>query len=241
MLKVGDTVKVISKTTCGSYNGDSEELIAIGSICTVEEVLVISNYARSSYRVKPIDAPCSFLYYEDELEKGKLEWISENKEKDEAITYTIKEMEKRRELTKKRELAIGENAAEIMLIYHDLELEEEVSPIYSPDIDSVELLHNISELAVQFEDEYPDTNDYFDDITDFATRELKELYGVHKPITFVKFYNTKRKARLEIPMQYKSFSGLLNTDQRLAAYDKLREIVSDDFADECVIESAVME
>lgn len=241
MLKVGDTVKVISKTTCGSYNGDSEELIAIGSICTVEEVLVISNYARSSYKVKPIDTPYSFLYYEDELEKGKLEWIPENKEKNKTITYTIKEIEKRRELIKKREFAIGENAAEIMLIYHDLELDEEVSPINSPNIDSIELLHNISKLAVQFEDEYPDANDYFDDISDFATKELKELYGFYKPITFVKFYNVRRNTRLEIPMQYKSFSGLLNTDQRLAAYDKLREIVSDDFADERVIESAVME
>lgn len=239
MLKVGDTVKVISKTTCESYNGDSEELIAIGSICTVKEVL--SGYTRNCYKIKPNDSPFSFLYYEDELEKGKLEWIPENKEKDETITYTIKEMKKRIELTKKRELAIGENAAEIMLIYHDLVSEEEVYQIGDPNIDSVELVYNISELAVQFEDEYPDTNDYFDDISDFATKELKELYGVHKPITFVKFYNTKRKARLEIPMQYKSFSGLLNTDQRLAAYDKLREIVSDDFADECVIESAVME
>lgn len=239
MLKVGDKVKVISKTTCGSCNGEPEELIAIGTICTVEEVL--SGYTRNCYRIKQNDFTCPFLYYEDELEKGRLEWIPENKENDETIAYTIKEMKKRRELIKKRELAIEENAAEIMLIYHDLELDEEVSPINSPDIDSVELLNNISELAVQFEDEYPDTNDYFDDITDFATRELKELYGVYKPITFVKFYNVRRNTRLEVPMQYKSFSGLLNTDQRLAAYDKLREIVSDDFADECVIESAVME
>lgn len=113
--------------------------------------------------------------------------------------------------------------------------------LIAPNIDSIELLHNISKLAVQFEDEYPDTNDYFDGIADFAIKKLKELYGVHKPTTLVKFYNAKRNVRMEIPMQYKSFSGLLNTDQRLAAYDKLREIVSDDFADECVIESAVME
>lgn len=239
MLKVGDKVKVISKTTCGSYNEKSEELIAIGTICTVKEVL--SGYTRNCYKIKPNDSPYSFLYYEDELEKGKLEWIPENKEKDKIITYTIKEMEKRRELIKKREFAIGENAAEIMLIYNDLELDEEVSPINSPNIDSIELLHNISKLAVQFEDEYTDTDDYLNDISDFAIKELKELYGVYKSITFVKFYNAKRNTRLEIPMQYKSFSGLLNTDQRLAAYDKLRKIVSDDFADECVVESAVME
>lgn len=229
MLKVGDKVKVISKTTCGSYNGKAEELIAIGSICTVKEVL--NNYTKNSYKIKPNDAVYSFLYYEDELEKGNLEWIPENKEEDE----TIKEMKNR------RELAIGESAAEIMLIYHDLELDEEVYPIDSPNINSIELLHNISKLAVQFEDGYPDTNDYFDDIADFAIKKLKELYGVNRPTTFVKFYNAKRNVRMEIPMQYKSFSGLLNTDQRLEAYDKLREIVSDDFADECVIESAVME
>lgn len=126
MLKVGDKVKVISKTTCGSYNGDSEELIAIGSICTVEEVLTISNYARKSYRVKPDDAVYSFLYYEDELEKGNLEWIPENKEEDKMVDFDADEKQNR------RELAIGENAAEIMLIYHDLELDEEVYEIDSP-------------------------------------------------------------------------------------------------------------
>ena len=75
MLKVGDTVKVISKTR---YNGIEEkaEYIPIGEICKVIAVdhdgdgtaveLAYHGYEDSGY-----------WYHESEVEKGHMEWVPE--------------------------------------------------------------------------------------------------------------------------------------------------------------------
>lgn len=72
MLKVGDTVKVISKTMC---NGEEEEFIPIGTICEVTEICEDDN---SPYYGITKDG-YTFYYLESELEKGNLVWIPEKK------------------------------------------------------------------------------------------------------------------------------------------------------------------
>lgn len=75
MLKVGDTVKVISKTM---MEGEEREFIPIGTICKVEEVIMDCGFY--SYGIRPegcIYGP--FYYLESELEKGNLVWIPEKK------------------------------------------------------------------------------------------------------------------------------------------------------------------
>ena len=79
----------------------------------------------------------------------------------------------------KRELLIAQNAAEIMLVYNELSNKGKVLPIYDEEMDSAELLSTISEIAVEFEDKYSDTEDYFNDIEQFATRKLIERYSVN--------------------------------------------------------------
>lgn len=73
MLKVGDTVKVISTTLCGD---EMKQLIPIDTICTVVEV---HKSKKPYYGITPInknDDYC-FYYLESELEKGNLVWIPE--------------------------------------------------------------------------------------------------------------------------------------------------------------------
>ena len=78
MLKVGDTVKVISKTK--TYLG-MQEFIPIGTICTVIKTCV--EWDKSLYYgVRPqndITNRICFYYLESELEKGNLVWIPEKK------------------------------------------------------------------------------------------------------------------------------------------------------------------
>ena len=70
MLKVGDTVKVISKTMC---NGEEREFIPIGTICKVTEICEDDS---PYYGITPEDG-YPFYYLESELEKGNLVWIPE--------------------------------------------------------------------------------------------------------------------------------------------------------------------
>ena len=80
MLKVGDTVKVISKTR--TFLG-MQEFIPIGTICTVVEIHIERN-GSLYYGVRPqndITNRSCFHYLESELEKGNLVWIPENEEK----------------------------------------------------------------------------------------------------------------------------------------------------------------
>lgn len=74
MLKIGDTVKVISKTMC---NEKETELIPIGTICTVTEVC---NDSYTYYGIMPKDRDYTFYYLESEIEKGELVWIPEKQE-----------------------------------------------------------------------------------------------------------------------------------------------------------------
>lgn len=73
MLKVGDTVKVISKTMC---NGEEKEFIPIGTICKVTEICK-EDHNSPYYGITPKDG-YTFYYLESELEKGNLVWIPEN-------------------------------------------------------------------------------------------------------------------------------------------------------------------
>lgn len=80
MLKVGDTVKVISKTK--TFLG-MQELIPIGTICTVIKTCVERDKTLY-YGVKPKNDTTNricFYYLESELEKGSLVWIPEKKKK----------------------------------------------------------------------------------------------------------------------------------------------------------------
>lgn len=68
MLKIGNTVKVISK-----ING--VEYIKIGTICKIIEIHINDN-GKKYYNIIPLEEiKIDYWYYEDELEKGHLEWI----------------------------------------------------------------------------------------------------------------------------------------------------------------------
>lgn len=67
MWNIGDIVKIISKT---ELNGESKELLLIGTICRIEEVCQ-ENDGTPYYGITPInqeDVP--FYYLEKELERG---------------------------------------------------------------------------------------------------------------------------------------------------------------------------
>lgn len=75
MWNIGDTVKIISKT---ELNGESKELLPIGTICRIEEVCQ-ENDGTPYYGITPInqeDVP--FYYLEKELERGQIVWVPEN-------------------------------------------------------------------------------------------------------------------------------------------------------------------
>ena len=80
MLKVGDTVKVISKTR--TFLG-MQEFIPISIICTVVDTC-IERDGSLYYGVRPqndITNRICFYYLESELEKGNLVWIPEKEGK----------------------------------------------------------------------------------------------------------------------------------------------------------------
>lgn len=71
MLEVGDTVKVISMTSDGA--GGYAEFLPIGTIGKITEVF---NEDEIYYGVKA-DGHYSYYYLENELEKGRLEWVKD--------------------------------------------------------------------------------------------------------------------------------------------------------------------
>ena len=74
MINVGDTVKVIGKTTCGGY--EEVECIPIGTICRVIGVDEDSN--GTYYDIEPInDYRYPYWYAEKDLEKGHMEWVKD--------------------------------------------------------------------------------------------------------------------------------------------------------------------
>lgn len=77
----------------------------------------------------------------------------------------------------KRDIKIGESAAEIMLLYTELSAKGEVYPILDDRINSCELLNTIAQMAVEFEIIYANTDDWLYDIDQFATKRLKKMYG----------------------------------------------------------------
>ena len=78
MLKIGDTVKVISKTHYS--DGVEEEHIPIGTVCTVKEIDYDEENGMPYYSLLPLketDRKLYFCYLEDELEKGHMEWVKD--------------------------------------------------------------------------------------------------------------------------------------------------------------------
>lgn len=76
MLKITDTVKVISKTNCG---GIMKELIPVGTIC-----IIVSEHKDKDgsiyYGVTPLHNRNDLFYYlESELEKGSLQWVKKKR------------------------------------------------------------------------------------------------------------------------------------------------------------------
>ena len=76
MLKVGDTVKVISDTVSHWDPEERTQYIPIGTICTVTEV-ENGHDGTPYYEVTPLGRNYSFCYLESELEKGHMEWIKD--------------------------------------------------------------------------------------------------------------------------------------------------------------------
>lgn len=72
-LKKGDIVKVIKPTT---YLEEKRELIPIGTICRIIEVLYEKNGV-TYYELEQIypTSNYTFCYLKDEIEKGYLRWI----------------------------------------------------------------------------------------------------------------------------------------------------------------------
>ena len=59
----------------------------------------------------------------------------------------------------RRDVKIGESAAEIMLLYTELSKNGEVHSIMDDRINSCELLNTIAQMAVEFEVTYTNTED----------------------------------------------------------------------------------
>ena len=76
MLKVGDTVKVISDTEDAGYcDGRKIEYIPIGTICKVVETDIEDDGSQSC----AVDRGDGYAYWykENELEKGHMEWVKD--------------------------------------------------------------------------------------------------------------------------------------------------------------------
>ena len=74
MIKIGDTIKVISKTL---YDDKPKELIPIGTICNV---ISIEPYNKNNniIGIIPINSELTiepYYYLSNELEKGELVWV----------------------------------------------------------------------------------------------------------------------------------------------------------------------
>lgn len=76
MLKVGDTVKVISDTVSHWDSSERTEYISIGTICKVRDIDYCTD-GRTFYGIQPLESNCIFYYLENELEKGHMEWIKD--------------------------------------------------------------------------------------------------------------------------------------------------------------------
>lgn len=72
MLKIGDTVKIISKTLEGD---NMRELFPIGSIGRVTEDGLTERDGTPYYGITRNNV--TFYYLENELEKGHMEWIAD--------------------------------------------------------------------------------------------------------------------------------------------------------------------
>ena len=67
MLKIGDTVKVISDTVSHWDPEERTQYIPIGTICKVRDV----DYCKDGtyYGIQPLESNCIFYYLGNELEK----------------------------------------------------------------------------------------------------------------------------------------------------------------------------
>lgn len=77
----------------------------------------------------------------------------------------------------KRDIKIGESAAEIMLLFTELSAKGEVYSVMDDEINSCDLLNTIAQMAVEFEITHANTEDWLYDIDQFATEKLKNMYG----------------------------------------------------------------
>lgn len=76
MLKVGDTVKVISSTKEAGYSdGRKIEYIPIGSVCTITDTDI--DYDGTQICLVYPGNGVPYWYKENELEKGHMEWIKD--------------------------------------------------------------------------------------------------------------------------------------------------------------------
>ena len=75
MLKVGDTVKVISATKSHWDPEDRTEYIPIGTFCKVRDIDRCKDGI--FYGIQSLESNCIFYYLEDELEKGHMEWVKD--------------------------------------------------------------------------------------------------------------------------------------------------------------------
>lgn len=70
MIKVGDNVRVISKT---EFGGEMIELVPLGTIC------IVTSVDSEGVGIVPVDHKdnCPFFYLASELEKGSMVWVPE--------------------------------------------------------------------------------------------------------------------------------------------------------------------
>lgn len=76
MLKIGDTVKVISATEDFENSQRKQEYIPIGTICEVTGILYEID-GSPFYEIRSTSTGDVFYYLEEELEKGHMEWIKD--------------------------------------------------------------------------------------------------------------------------------------------------------------------
>ena len=134
-----------------------------------------------------------------------------------------------------KEMKIAETSINLAWLYDTLEREGRVVPLNRKDIEREEVSNVLSKLAVKFEMEYPNPNDYLNDLCDFAMETILSHFGTRKIITHVKFYNQKADVYVEVKMMYDRKVIELDPEQRCLAYDKLANITSEDFVSDCVI------
>lgn len=72
MLEIGNLVKVTGTTEVGGLN---KELIPIGTIC---EVIDVDEKGVAEIVPYKSGDRCGYWYNEEDLEKGRLEWIPES-------------------------------------------------------------------------------------------------------------------------------------------------------------------